>query len=195
MTPVPAVVLAIDPGAESGAAVMLLGKLVCSVAVADKPEARAFAVGLATGTAERTGLPLLVVIEKFGAGAGARGTFGARTLAGIERRVGAWVEASKVAGVPQRHITRVLPQTWRSRVLGKGGGPSETLKALARVYASRRFTIVATSDDEYEAICIAVWATTAPEVAKMLGKREYARAAARLDEKRSSTVPAGRTPT
>ena len=189
MKPNPCVILAIDPGEKSGAALMLLGKLIFSTAVKDSPEARAFVVKLAMDAAEGAGgLPVRVVIEKFGAGMGAHGHFGARTLAGIERRVGAWRESAQLAGVKLTEIVRVYPQTWRSRVLGKGSGSSESMKALARVYVAKRFDIESPSEDEAEAICIAVWATTAPEIAKTFTKATVRRVNTLMEDVAFSTI-------
>ena len=151
-------VLGIDPGRKSGAALVAAdGHTVVLKGlwqVRDSPDGRDAVVreALAFGTPA-------VYIEKFGAGIGAGGFFGARTLAGIERNVGAWEDALIRAGL--RVSGRVLPQSWRKAVLGTAGGGSVVLKRLAVDYVNVRFGMeqrkIDLTADVAEAVCIALW--------------------------------------
>lgn len=174
--PLNAVMLGIDPGERSGWAVVYGGRLVVFGTAKDRPEDRDLAVSSAQAVAEGGGVPLMVGIEKFGAGLGAGRFFGARTLAGIERRVGAWVDAVERAGVKRSRIVRVLPQTWRWHVLGKGRGSHEEMAAVTSSYVQRRFDLVTVpGEDECAAIGIACWMARAEEVQERMPKRRGAR--------------------
>lgn len=171
--PVEAMILAIDPGKKAGAAIFFRGKLLEHRAVSDKPAERALWVDTAIKAAVTQEVPVVMVIERFGAGAGAKGHFSSRTRDGIAARVGAWIEAWRIAGQSPARIVRVYPQTWRLPVLGRGAGETEQMKMLARLYVGGRYEIESADldDNEAEAVCIGIWATTAGVVRKVCGTR------------------------
>lgn len=177
-----AVMLGVDPGQRAGWAVMYMGELVVhgcvrdtrKDAVAMRDRAVKYALDVAEGASIGQGapVPVMVAIEKFGHGMGARGVFGSRTLAGIERNVGSWVDAAIRAGIPRGRIVRVFPQTWRYAVLGRGNGSHEQMAALATSYVITRFDLAdAPSEDECAAIGIACWMLRAKEVEAAMPKR------------------------
>ena len=173
------VVLGIDPGKKAGAAVTYDDRLLMSQAVRDKPLERARVVATAFGCAKTIADAIgeevhgVLVVERFGAGAGAFGRFGARTRDGIAARAGAWMEAWELGGGKKKHIVRVFPQTWRSPVLGRGQGSAVLMKELAKIYVVGRYGLCIEDDNEAEAICIATWAASAFEVGLVVGTRTH----------------------
>lgn len=175
LTPHPAVVLAIDPGASSGWAVFDAGRYVTS-GVAKRAIGRSVACDMARDQARASGLRLIVVAEKWTPG----GKFaGARTMAGLGTSWGEWLAAIETAEIPKSRIVRVFTQTWRAAVLSPPRGmKSEALKALA-VYRAQAITgMPNVNHDESDAICIGLWATRSAAVAKKAPKARTKRARA-----------------
>lgn len=161
------VILAIDPGRRSGWCVATCG-YVEAAGSATTQRHRSDAVALALEVAAERALPLVVVGEKWTPG-GRYG--GARTMAGLGAQWGLWL-AEVEPHVAARRIVRVYAQTWRARVLGGGRGiTTAQWHARARDRAQQALRREAGSDDEAEAVCIAVWAAYADEVGAVMPKR------------------------
>lgn len=164
------VVLAIDPGKASGWAVFVCGRCVAS-GVASGHDGRMLAVELADVEAARAKLPLVVVAEKWSAGGWASHT----AMIGLGASWGDWRTALGIGGVPASRVVRVLPQTWRARVIGSPrGARSDALKRMSMMRAAKEVGHVA-DDNEADAICIGIWATRAPEVGAVAAKKTRTR--------------------
>lgn len=177
-----AVMLGVDPGASSGWAVMFMGQLRAFGSVREErsdshvQRDAAVAAALLEASAQvspRSPVPVIVAVEKFGAGGGRHGFFGPRTVAGVERRVGAWIDSVVRAGIARSRIVRVLPQVWRSAVLGKGSGPHEEMAQLTASYVQTRFDMAEVpNEDVCAAIGIACWMGRAAEVHEAMPRRK-----------------------
>ncbi|MEQ8720989.1 MAG: hypothetical protein RID81_06895 [Sandaracinaceae bacterium] len=165
--PWPCVILAIDPGKVSGWAILREGRPVLS-GTATTREDRERAVGSALCIGEDSGLPLVVVGEKWTPG----GRFGgARTMAGLGAAWGRWEETLDEAGVPKTRRLRVNVQTWRAATIGGPQRKSEQWKADAVATVRRVYQIEAKTSDEAEAVLVGRWAESAGEVGRKLPKR------------------------
>lgn len=162
------VVLAIDPGAVSGWAILRVGELE-RYGLAEDAGARGHAVAEAMRIARDRCHVLIVVAEKWSAG-------GERTdrrmthvtWMGLSKQWGKWEVALELAGHPMRRVVRVYPQTWHASILG---GRRVNTKVQAISYVGRRFGRTVASD-EADAICIGLWASQAGEVAQVLPRRK-----------------------
>lgn len=166
-TPHACVVLGIDPGATSGWAVVLRGDPTGAIGIARTAPERRDAVMYAQQVADRSGLPLVVVAEKWSAGGWASHT----TLLGLGAAWGAWREALVECGVPERRVVRVLTQTWRAAVLGGGNRRGGRDWKREAVEWARRALGREVGPDAAEALAIAVWGARAGEVAEKMPKR------------------------
>lgn len=161
------VVLAIDPGSKSGAAVMHGGQLIQSWALKlDDIEQRAAVVQTAIGTAIALNLPLMAILERWRGG----GKWGTRAIAGTGASYGVWRDELIRAGYPKSRITTVYPTEWRGRVFGFAAGRSSNeWKRIAVEYVQARFDVTLKAD-EAEAVCIALWGVDADKVLKRVPK-------------------------
>lgn len=153
--PIPAVILAIDPGTHAGYCVTLRGVYESSGTV--KRGGEAVPVEAAVYLATRENLPLLVVAEKWTPG----GRFsGLRTMISLGAAWGRWEGAVLAASVPMSRVVRVYPATWRAYVGIRPGTRREAIdehvSAYARAYAGEAMR----TDDEADAVCIAAWSAT-----------------------------------
>lgn len=157
--PIPAVILAIDPGTRAGYCVTLRGAYEASGSVERGGEA--VPVEAAAYLAEREALPLLVVAEKWSPG----GAFaGLRTMISLGAAWGRWEGALLAAAVPMSRIVRVYPATWRAAVGIRPGTRREAIDAHVSAYARAYAGETMTTDDEADAVCIAAWAAHSPVV-------------------------------
>ena len=167
----PCVILAVDPGAKSGWAIFDRGRYVTS-GVATRSLGRKVAIDSATDQAKMSGLPLVIVAEKWTAG-GLHAN--PATMAGLGAAWGMWAEAIEEAGIPKARIVRVFPQTWRAAILQpRRGTKSEVLKAMSVVRAQAITGMADVNHDEADAVCIGLWATKAAVVAAKIPKRRRA---------------------
>lgn len=160
-------ILAIDPGRTSGWALFVRGVCVASGVAKTHEERESFA-DLAIVTATARGVPLVVVGEIWTPG----GKFGgARTMAGVGASWGQWLAAFEAAGIPKARVMRVKVQTWRAAVLGGAfGRTTEQWHAMAMRRAEHAIGRTPVDANEAEAVCIGIWATYAPEVARKIPK-------------------------
>lgn len=159
-----AVILAIDPGATSGAALHHGGRprlaWTCATA-ADRAEV----IATALRTAADIGVPLVVVMERWTAG-GARGH---AQIVGLGAQAGRWLEALELAGIPAADVVRVYPQTWRAVLAPMPRKTGEQAKASARMVAAGHLGREVLTDAA-EAACIALWAAQSDEAAAMAAR-------------------------
>lgn len=160
-------ILAIDPGRTSGWALFARGEHVYSGTATTHLD-RVDLAQLAVEAARNNGAPLVVVGEIWTPG----GKFGgARTMAGVGASWGQWLAAFEAAGIPKARVMRVKVQTWRAAVLGGAfGRKTEQWHAMATRRATVAIGRAPTDANEAEAVCIGIWATYAPEVAKKVPK-------------------------
>lgn len=156
-----AVILAIDPGATSGAALWSRGRLEMAAAVTSAA-ARGDCVTAATNAAALAGVPLVVVMERWTAG----GHRGHAQIVGLGAQAGRWLEALELAGIPAADVVRVYPQTWRAVLAPLPRKTGEQAKASARMIAAGHLGREVLTDAA-EAACIALWAAQSDEVAAM----------------------------
>jgi hypothetical protein len=165
--PLPCVVLAIDPGATSGYAILTNASgAIGIVANGEREFASMEIVRRAMRSATVNELPLVAVAEKWTAG----GWRSAASMMGLGAAWGAWEQVLREAGHPKRRIVRVYSQTWRAAMIGGRQRSAEQWKADAQRIVKARYGIDA-GPDEAEAILIGAWAMHAGEVAAVLPKR------------------------
>lgn len=160
------VILAIDPGADSGFALYDHGELL--------EWGNAHSFGMMRVAAERAhmhaefiGAPLVIVIESHSVWAG----WGAKQREAVIENVGEWKLAIKQLPkrMPVTKTIRVNVSTWRSTVLGKVRAVS---KAEVKAVAFAIFKAKLATDIDHntaEAILIGHWATHAGEVGALPG--------------------------
>lgn len=186
------IVLALDPGATSGAAIVglsapdkfsrlpaeRLGAYLVKSATVRSAADRAGMVASARDAATEYGLPLVVLAEKW-AGSFKRRRGTTQTVAGLGASWGRWAEALDLAKVPRRRVARVWSATWRARVIGGSFRTTEQWNAAVRAKVAVLFGIDLGDerDDEGEAICVGVYGLHSPEVAKILNPPKRARKA------------------
>lgn len=165
-------ILAVDTAANSGWAHWATGSLVSSGEIDTREEdAMRMLVRDLCGVDGFHGLPPILVLEAPYGGHKHPGEVATLVALGMARE--RWERAWKDAGEARSRIVRVQPQTWRSAVLGGWavGKPRAELRAselsMARGMARREDV----GDDEAAAICIGRWASYAPEVGAVIGKR------------------------
>jgi len=103
----------------------------------------------AKALAELDGCELVVGAEKWAPGWGRKRKL--ETVVGIGASWGRWAVVLEAAGLGPS-VRKVIPDTWRRLVLGNG----KASKGAAQAYAKARWGIEAT-EDEAEALCVAVW--------------------------------------
>ncbi len=175
--PYNAVILAIDPGKVSGAALFKCGELkyhgpVDSFGKMQNAVQRAAAGAGSYVTQDGKGLPLVIVIERFVP----HGKWSAASRAGLNENVGMWKAA--IAELPKRrnygpYVVRVYPQTWRGKLYsaaGPGEFTSDGWKDVAVGYVENAYSIT-TDHNTAEAILIGRWSCRAGSVGDVLPKR------------------------
>ena len=163
----PMVVLAIDPGLDSGWAIAHHEGQVLRSGVARDALARqgvCYVVRDLLDSLLAAGRePMLVVVmERWGAG-----FRNMNAILGLGRSVGQWLESLELhLGVREADVIRVTPMTWRNALFesvelkqaGKAG-----LKRLACQYTGLR------DHNEADAGCMAMWGMLAPECLEQAG--------------------------
>ncbi len=162
LRPYDCVVLAIDPGAESGWAILSAGKL-CAYGGATSRQGRDETIRMALAEAERTKKKLVAVAESWA-------PYVSRAL---QPAWMAWKESLLACGVSQTKIGRMNVATWRTRVLGKGAMKLDTAAAkLACVrLVENCFDVVVLSHNAAEAICLGIAASKCLKTGKRLPKK------------------------
>ena len=151
-------VIGIDPGAKSGAAFGYDGKYRSSWQVSDNATERAAVVHHCVTMAQASQLPIVVVMEKWGA----YGDFW--TGVGLGRSSGRWMEQLELHGIPKSRLHRVLPSTWR-KPFGLGSVKGKDAKKAAAVQlAAVRLGIDSPGEDQAEAALMVEWALKDPAV-------------------------------
>lgn len=166
----PCVILAVDPGMTCGWALFVWGKLVASGTFKTDLDEIIAVMKLAKEHRDQSGLPLVVVGEKWGRG----GRMNPETAAGLGAQWGPWFYAARskqVGGdVPLARVLRVHQRTWRTATLGVGvGHDADTWKKLAAIRCKAQFGMDVESD-RAEAILIGFWASRAVMVKESLPK-------------------------
>lgn len=181
LVPHECVILAIDPGAKAGAAILVRGRVTFVIPV--KPGGEAEVVRLALGTATRVDLPLVVVGEKWTTGGRRQGegTHGhINMLVGLGVAWGRWDLALRDACVPRSKVVRVLPRTWQSKVLDgrvlKRKRAEERAIAVAEAAGAANVDGSPLTPDQAAAVCIGLWGAKAGEVAAAMPKPRTSRA-------------------
>lgn len=169
----PCVILAIDPGATSGWAILVEGKPRCwgSLAASDS-DGIDRVIFEACDLAIRYKLPLVVLGEEWGRG-------GKRGMAQWQGLGGAWMawkygcDRARAKGLPvvESRVLRVLQKVWRS-VFGLNLG-REVVKAYCLRAARERTGIELPPEqhDVAEALLIGLWGARAAAVGAKLPKR------------------------
>lgn len=198
--PLPAVVLALDPAAQSGYAILAgapphaagelpefvpgpmsphellaLGEL--NVGTREGARRMREVVEEAAAIAEERGLPLVVAREDW-ANAGSRGKGAGRERAqmfsGLGRSWGRWeFVIDEVASVPKARRIPVDMGTWRAGILGRPyRRKSAVWKRAAQLYVRARWSHVPedVSSDAAEASCVGLWAMDSIKLWKRLPK-------------------------
>lgn len=206
----PVVVLGVDPGRESGAALIhaLPGsiRLVWAREVLTQTMGVERAIDDAIRFAGGMGLPLVMAVEDWGAG----GSRGLAQWIGLGEQRGAWTRALALrcllTGVKPKVVK--IPQTrWRSRLCEAHGSRNgagkferhnaaewkrESIKAARLLIPDADVPI---SDNAAEAVCIGYFAARADVTAKALGKThlrkhaiEFVEVEGRIHPKRAKGV-------
>jgi hypothetical protein len=165
----PCVILAVDPAATSGWALLVGGSDPRGhrVGIATEWQDRMAAAVDASHLASDLGPPLVVVAETW---PGLRGT----ALAGLGAQWGKWLAELERLDVPDGRIVRVDTGTWRKTVLGitRQSGEASKRAAMMRAHAVLGHDVTA---DEAEALCIGLFGLRSEKVAKAIGARELKR--------------------
>lgn len=190
------VLLAIDPGATSGAAIFepsldhppadVCGNYSCTT-----PGLRQHVVTHAISVASKHDLPLIVVAEQWA------GKMTGMTYAGLGASWGRWCEQLEIAGHDMKAIDRIQVAKWRStifgqtRIVGSGRTAAERRKDATRKWKQRAIDWVRVAfgievgPDEAEAVCLGMAAMRQPgfedtvrKAGRRMKKREKQRGAA-----------------
>lgn len=160
MTPI----LSIDPARTSGWALVRESGWRTGVA---KTASERFAV--VANAVLAPGLVVVMETWKLGGGRGGRPRT-TSTIVGLGAARGRWLEQLELAGHPKRRVVSVDLGTWSQCILGRSRLTTAQRDAMVRMRA--RATLGReVSDDEADAVAIALWAMRAPEVAKLGGKQ------------------------
>jgi hypothetical protein len=161
-------VLAIDPGASSGAAIFTgAGALVGSHQLARKEAgSRMRIVRHAVRIARDSETDLIVMREQWQAG-GKRAN--PQMIAGLGAAWGLWLEQLYMNApfLPPNRVLKVYPSTWKSKVLDAHAVGTEAWLKLVHRYVESRFGLTGLGDDEAVAICIGCYALKAPAALKV----------------------------
>ena len=137
------------------------------IGLAADAAARRGVVESAKREAARWNVPLGAVLEDHRSFAFARGNMSVSSAMGMGAARGRWEQELEAAGIRDVHL--VEPRVWRKAVLGLGGSvKGDSAKAAARLHA-RAVLGTEVSDDEAEALCMALWAERALTVRTLRG--------------------------
>jgi len=159
------VVLAVDPGESSGWAIYAHGKLCTfgTVDVFDHVEVARIVRAAVVTMAELAGgvdgpLPAVLVLER---------PWSARMF-GASRPL--WRKAWERAGMSERRIVRVYPQSWRAALLGLSRGTKQKGIRDAEQRRARAIAGVSTpiQHDAAAALCIGAWSVRAAAVGNVI---------------------------
>jgi hypothetical protein len=162
VTPHPMTILAIDPGATSGFAVVRAGKVLGS--------------GVAQCAVDRRRIldawgefPDVIVREDWTRG----GQWGFKQVLGMGAEWGRWAEAIELANLRLLRVRKVEPNEWRYPLLGRRRRTRPEWKAAAISYVEALG--IDAGHDESEAICIGLFAARSDDVWNSLTARERRR--------------------
>jgi hypothetical protein len=170
-----ALVLGIDAGATSGWAIWIPGRGVLEHGTAKSSNQRGSVVYRATDLAIQLDLPCVAVLEKWTPGGGVR--WNPKTMIGLGQSRGRWLEQLDIYSFMDADMIGVEPNTWRAGTLsklGRGIGRDEWKRRAVQACKARG--LVTATDDEAEAILIAVWG--AEKSAEVLARSKVRRRAA-----------------
>lgn len=180
----PCVILAVDPAATSGWALVYASPSVPSAqvwqhGVAETWIHRSDACARAHGVAHALGRPLVVVAETWRVSGGKQGREGraswnSATIAGLGTSWGLWLAELQRLDVPERRIVRVDTGTWGQVVLGRSRMTTEQRHAASQLRA-RAVLGHDVTPDEAAALCLGLWGLRSEKVAKAIGVRELKR--------------------
>ncbi|MCC6649097.1 MAG: hypothetical protein IT374_26450 [Polyangiaceae bacterium] len=160
-------ILSIDPGEVSGWALLVTG-LVCASGTAAGSTERASAIARAVNKAHFWSRPLVVVAE----------TWPRRMRGGVPTGAlsawSLWRESLAESGIPKRRVVRVHVGRWSAAILGGAALTTEQRRARSIARARHETARESIDHDEAAAICIGIYASRSPEVAKVLPKRRSA---------------------
>lgn len=169
------IVLGIDPGATSGWSLYASGAYVASGA-AKSCAVRTTVIEALLALVAREGhtslgaAPVVAAVESWTVGGKRRDKVDHWTPAvmiGLGASRGRWLEQLAIAGLPDRRVVSVVPQTWRTILAPFPRTTTEQAKAsavrLARAIARREV-----GPDEAEAVMLGRWACGAPDVAALV---------------------------
>lgn len=180
------IVLAIDPGATSGWS-LYLGDTYVASGAAKSCEVRTSAIDALRALTEREGYaslkaaPVVAAVEMWTVGgrkgrAGKGDRWNPSTMIGMGAARGRWLEQLALAGLPDRRVLSVVPQTWRTILAPFPRTTTEQAKAsavrLAKAIAGRDV-----GPDEAEGVMIGRWATRAPVALALVAPRKRQRRA------------------
>lgn len=154
-----AVVLGVDPGAASGAAIVRPDESIVMSGFVGQREAtlRRDFVLTALEEAQHLGCELLVVGEKWTAG----GPFSSpRSMQGLGAQWGRWQEQLDLFApfLPASRVSRAYPQTWRSCLRVGGSQHMEKMRAFAfNKYPGRYLFKDMWNEDELQALGLALY--------------------------------------
>lgn len=159
-------ILAIDPGATSGAAILDAVTMHEWATVKTARERREM-VCLARQRAAATGAALVVVGESW---KGRRtGTMSMASITGLGAAWGRWLEQLEIVNHPKRRIIRIDTGTWRKTLFGGRRRKGAEFKELARRWCKQRYGIDL-PHDVAEAACLGNAALMTGLVDKVLPK-------------------------
>lgn len=192
--PWPCVLLAIDPGTSAGASLARSTPTGISLIWSEQVDTYERdtvedIVTRAVDYAEDSGLPLVAMLEDWGAG----GPRGLSQWIGLGETRGVWkrhllIAASESKALTKSRIVKVTQSRWRSRVIDATGVPggkvhpktgdlvwrkfnTDEWKVQARQTASDYFldTFIPMQEDAAESACMLIYGSRSDEVLKVLG--------------------------
>jgi hypothetical protein len=170
-----ALVLGVDSGATSGWAIWTPGAGICKHGTAKSSADRGAVVLDAVQIAHALTLPCVAVLEKWTPGGGVR--WNPKTMIGLGQSRGRWLEQLEVCDFMDADVVSVEPNTWRAGTLsklGRGVGRDEWKRRAVQACKARG--LVTATDDEAEAILMAIWG--AEKSAEVLVRSKVRRRAA-----------------
>lgn len=152
----PRTIIAIDPGERSGFAIL-------------DPSGMWVAWGCSTDSRNsrdpivRSAGDCVAVVETWTL----QGPWNRSAVLGLAESAGRWIDTFREFGI---EVVRVLPQSWKGSVLAGNpvGRKRGDAKRLSRERASRAVGRPVEDDNAADAICIALWAQHAREVAELV---------------------------
>ena len=160
------VVLAVDTARVSGWAIAIRGRLHSSGQL-DTLHTGALerVVTLATEWARNLSLPCVLVLEAPWGGS-------VKIVASLGASSERWLRPWLAAGEAHARVVKVMPNQWRGPVLGAAyvSCPRDKVRAHEQLIASLMLGRPA-GDDEAPAVLIALWASHAARIGRVIGKR------------------------